>query len=289
MRQRRASLTAVAVAAARALASQGRGAVIDPGDGRALALLPAPLGAALSAVTATALGRGRLSPLIARATFGLVDHLALRSAVLDALLCEELRTGVRQVVIVGAGLDSRAHRLAALASASVFEVDHPASQAAKRERARTLPVLAGALCYVPVELGHDALGASLERAGHDRGQASCFLIEGVLPYLSRAQRGRLWAAVAGSAPRGSALAASYIPADSAWLAHHRWWIEPSLRVLGEPLGDLPTPSELRWSSSEHGLELEHDWDLDAAAAALGLRTAGPLRTQYERIVLARRR
>lgn len=58
----------------------------------------------------------------------------VRTRMIDDLVRESIRTGARQLVLLGAGFDSRAYRLKEAMSVSAFEVDHPATQTAKRER-----------------------------------------------------------------------------------------------------------------------------------------------------------
>ena len=64
-----------------------------------------------------------------------IDGLILRVAFIDRLIAERKP---RQVVILGAGLDTRAWRLEALRGVRVFEVDHPATQSYKRDHAPKL-------------------------------------------------------------------------------------------------------------------------------------------------------
>ena len=65
-----------------------------------------------------------------------------------------------QLVILGAGLDSRAWRLDALKDSVVFEVDHPASQAWKRERSAAVPYKAKDVRFVAVDFQRDQLAAA---------------------------------------------------------------------------------------------------------------------------------
>jgi methyltransferase (TIGR00027 family) len=112
--------------------------------------------------------------------------IALRTAYLDAYmrLWTEPTHGFAQVVILGAGLDTRAARLAR-AGVRVFEVDHPASQTFKRER---LGVAAGypidAATYVPCDFEHDDFLDRLDACGFRADAPALFLWEGVVPYLS---------------------------------------------------------------------------------------------------------
>jgi methyltransferase (TIGR00027 family) len=74
-----------------------------------------------------------------------------------------------QVVILGAGLDERAWRMQELAGATVFEVDHPASQRDKLRRLHGLTPTAARVAHVAVDLASEPLGRGLEQAGYDPG------------------------------------------------------------------------------------------------------------------------
>ena len=91
-----------------------------------------------------------------------------------------------QYVILGAGLDSFAWRRPdLLRSLRVFEVDHPASQAWKLERARDLALpLSDSRVFVPVDFETEPLQEALHTAGFDWGQPTLFSWTGVAPYLT---------------------------------------------------------------------------------------------------------
>jgi methyltransferase (TIGR00027 family) len=116
-----------------------------------------------------------------------------------------------QLVILGAGLDGRAWRMPELASVSVFEVDQPASQRDKRDRAAGLPGTAPA--FVPVDFGHDALAEALAAAGHRADRATTWIWEGVVPYLAKAAVAATVAEVAACSAAGSRLIVNFqVPA-----------------------------------------------------------------------------
>jgi methyltransferase (TIGR00027 family) len=97
----------------------------------------------------------------------------------------EVAPTVDQIVILGAGYDTRPHRLPCLSSTRVFEVDHPDTQVAKRavfERVRAGDV--ERLTFVPVNFETDDLAASLLGAGFSSEQRALILWEGVTQYLS---------------------------------------------------------------------------------------------------------
>lgn len=127
--------------------------------------------------------------------------LALRVAFLDRLVdLATDRLGMRQIVVLGAGYDTRAARLPR-AGVRYFEVDHPATQAAKRER---LAALGGypidAATYVACDFEREDPIEQLTAAGLDAGEPALVIWEGVVPYLTegavRATASRLSAGLA---------------------------------------------------------------------------------------------
>jgi methyltransferase (TIGR00027 family) len=112
--------------------------------------------------------------------------IALRTAFLDAQVSHATDArGVSQVVLLGAGFDARAARLAR-PGVRFFEVDHPATQAEKRARLAELagyPVDAAAFVSCDFESGQDFVD-QLSAAGFDTGSPAVILWEGVVAYLS---------------------------------------------------------------------------------------------------------
>lgn len=118
--------------------------------------------------------------------------MALRTRYIDDCVRRELDRGVRQVVILGAGLDTRAARLGRQ-GVRFFEVDHPASQQDKLSRlSRFEDYPAAAARFVPCDFERDDFVRLLETAGLDRSAPACFVWEGVIYYLAEeAARGTL--------------------------------------------------------------------------------------------------
>lgn len=129
--------------------------------------------------------------------------LGLRVAFLDRLVgIAADRLGIRQVILLGAGYDTRAARLP-FSGVRYFEVDHPATQAAKRERLAALPGYpVDAATYVACNFERQDPIEQLAAAGLDPREAALVVWEGVVPYLTeaavRATAARL---AAGLAPR----------------------------------------------------------------------------------------
>jgi len=284
----RVSATASLVAALRALASSTHATLVDPEDDVAAALLPVPLRALLRTALAVRAGRTLLAPALARASLGLADHIALRSAFIDGQLRAALAAGCTQVVIVGAGLDSRAHRLPELRAARVFEVDRAAGQRIKRARARGLPLLARVVRYVSADLARDSLAARLADAGHDARAPSAWIVEGVLPYLDEAARARLLAELAKCAARDSLLIASYVPDDLTWLRICAPVVYSALWAIGEPMLGVLSPAALARELSASGFAPCADTDTRDWARQLCPNARREPLAVYERLVVARR-
>ncbi|MFH8839090.1 class I SAM-dependent methyltransferase [Streptomyces sp. NPDC017868] len=133
-------------------------------------------------------------------------YFGLRTRVLDDFLLGAVRPGVRQVVLLGAGLDTRAYRLDWPSDLVVFELDRAGVLDFKQ---RVLTDLSAAprvkRVPVPVDLRADWVTA-LTTAGFDPAAPSVWLAEGLLFYLPGPAETRLLDAVDGLAAGGSALA-----------------------------------------------------------------------------------
>jgi methyltransferase (TIGR00027 family) len=111
--------------------------------------------------------------------------LIARTRLMDDYLTLKLATGVPQVVILGAGFDSRAHRITGAERAHFFEVDHPNTSAVKKALIRrALGALPEHVKYVPVNFQRDPLPEALKAAGFDPLIRSLILWEGVSNYLT---------------------------------------------------------------------------------------------------------
>ncbi|MFE5284964.1 class I SAM-dependent methyltransferase [Nocardia sp. NPDC056611] len=111
---------------------------------------------------------------------------AARSRFAEDRVAEAVATGVRQVVILGAGLDTFAYRNPH-PGLRVFEVDHPATQAWKRQRLAESGIdLPERLTFAPVDFETDSLATRLEAAGFVRTDPAVFVWLGVVFYLTPA-------------------------------------------------------------------------------------------------------
>lgn len=111
--------------------------------------------------------------------------IAARARVAEDALAAALLRGVRQVVILGAGLDTLAYRSRLAPGLRLFEVDHPATQAWKRERLIAAGIaVPPALTFAPVDFDRETPAEGLRAAGFDPGLRSFFIWLGVVIYLA---------------------------------------------------------------------------------------------------------
>jgi methyltransferase (TIGR00027 family) len=270
MTQRRASRTAVLVCQGRA-AAHGR---IAPGrfaDPTAMPLLHDDEREPVHQVRAGQAPPDWADRLPYEMVRACADMMAPRTVAID----DAVRAGpLAQVVILGAGLDGRAWRMPELASAAVFEVDHPASQRDKRDRAAALP--GPAPRFVAVDFGRDDLTAALDRAGHRADLPTTWIWEGVVPYLTRAEVAATVAAVARRSPSGSRLVVNYqapsLRTDIGRLLMRVMAVTaPRARPWRrEPWRSTWTPTSMQDLLDRHGFAVRRDDDLRAVAGALGV-------------------
>jgi len=111
--------------------------------------------------------------------------IAARTRFAEDSLAAAVERGVRQLVVLGAGLDTYAYRGEMRERVRIFEVDHPATQAWKRRRLAEAAIpLPSRFTFVPVDFERETLPGGLEAAGFDPAQQTFFTWLGVVPYLA---------------------------------------------------------------------------------------------------------
>src|SRR5271169_4489280 len=108
--------------------------------------------------------------------------MAARSRYAEDELAHVVAQGVKQYLVLGAGLDTFAYRNPH-PGLRVFEVDHPATQAWKREQLQEASIpIPPSLTFVPVDFEQQTLADGLERSGFDLNASAFFSWLGVTPY-----------------------------------------------------------------------------------------------------------
>uniref|UniRef100_A0A7S2JGA3 S-adenosyl-L-methionine-dependent methyltransferase n=1 Tax=Haptolina brevifila TaxID=156173 RepID=A0A7S2JGA3_9EUKA len=114
-----------------------------------------------------------------------VEYMTMRCLLGDELALERhANAGVRQVVSLGAGMDSRAFRLG-LNDTTFYEVDRPGLFEIKEPLVADVPLQCAARRTVVGTLGEFDLGTGLRAAGFDSSKPAVWLMEGLLPYITR--------------------------------------------------------------------------------------------------------
>lgn len=197
-------------------------------------------------------------------TQGLRAFIATRSRFTEDCLAEAITRGVRQYVLLGAGLDTFAYR-AVRAGLRVFEVDHPATQGWKRARLSEVRIATPDwVTYAPVDFERETIREGLARVGFDFAAPAVFAWLGVVPYLTReAVMGTL--DFVASLARGSEIVFDYAQQPGKESPEQRAAFEAMaerVAASGEPFRSFFEPEELLRDVEALGFSLVED--LDAA-------------------------
>jgi methyltransferase (TIGR00027 family) len=162
-----------------------------------------------------------------------------RSRYAEDCLAQAVTAGVRQYVVLGAGLDTFAYRNAHSGDGlRVFEVDHPATQSRKRELLAAAGIAPPeSLTFVPVNFESQTLAGALPAAGFDPAAPAFFSWLGVVPYLTLAAF-RQTLAFLGQRPAGSHVVLDYaIDVESLGIRERIAFnmLAARVKAAGEPL------------------------------------------------------
>jgi methyltransferase (TIGR00027 family) len=220
--------------------------------------------------------------------------LVARSRLAEEALAEAVARGVRQYVVLGAGLDTFAFRNPhAALGLRVFEVDHPATQEWKRQlisQAHLKPP--GPLVYVPVDFEREQLGDRLHANGFSATEPAFFTWLGVTMYLTRpAVLDTLRFVTQTNVNRGGIIF-DYLTMPPRWQLLRRWVMSALIRRMaaaGEPWQTFFDPSQLRTDLTRLGFATVHDFGPDAINARFFDNAGARLRVGGSgRLMLARK-
>jgi methyltransferase (TIGR00027 family) len=125
-------------------------------------------------------------PILEKLSPGLYEYVMARTRFFDRFFFQALENNIPQIVLLGAGYDTRACRFQDhIQETRIFELDAPATQRVKRrcfERANI--AVPRQLSFIPISFNRDDLGPALFEAGFDKNQKTLFIWEGVTMYLT---------------------------------------------------------------------------------------------------------
>jgi methyltransferase (TIGR00027 family) len=255
-------------------------------------VLPDPIALALLGASAEAALRDDPFTLNDPISRGARAAMVARSRFVEDELARGVAAGVRQYILLGAGLDTFAYRNPFRdPQLRVFEVDHTGTQRWKQQLLAEARIRAPvALTFVPLDFERDDLGAVLAQAGFRADEPACVSWMGVTTYLSSDAVLRMLRAMAGFVP-GSCVCFDYRVPPAL--------LDPIERVIDEAIAGKAAAAGEPWLSTFDPAQLRDRLlqagfasavsstpeDLNACYFARrkdGLRTGGGLRIMYAR-------
>jgi methyltransferase (TIGR00027 family) len=215
---------------------------------------------------------------------GLNLFFALRHRFAEDELAKAVTRRTTQYVILGAGLDSFAYRRPDLVrSLDVYEVDHPASQAWKRERVAALGIpIPPTLHYAPIDFERTSLTEGLVTAGLKRHEPTFFTWLGVTQYLTRETVLRTLREVAALSTVESTLVLEFLAPPRTVNGEDAALFNASAEAvarLGEPWLSFFTPDDMSDALTQAGFRsVEHFGPAEAFDGYLRGRSDGPVFT-----------
>jgi methyltransferase (TIGR00027 family) len=253
------SRTSILTAAARAFGSREPDVSVRNPDWLAEQLIgPAELALIDDHPLSTALDRDFQEAISDPDVFGFAWLMLVRTRFIDELMEQAIRGGATQLVILGAGFDTRAHRFTELLKgASVIEIDYGTTQEYKKRRVEA--ALDGAptnVVYAPIDFARENLGEVLRRAGFQPGRKTYYLCEGVSMYVPEEGMKQTLRAIAAESAPGSALLLEYLNRGGLeLLAKYPMGMVKNAFDWGEPFVFGVPDSQDREFFLEMGLEL----------------------------------
>jgi len=171
---------------------------------------------------------------------GMGGFTVARTRYIDEFLQAKIGEGIKQLVILGAGYDSRAYRFSLLEQGvKVFEVDHPNTQLLKMLKVKTvLGSLPKHVVYVHVDFASEKLEINLPKNGYDSRLKTLFIWEGVTMYLTAESVDQTLAFIGGYSGEGSCVVFDYLfesPLDGTSQLKEAEMMRRHCAKLGEPL------------------------------------------------------
>ena len=139
------------------------------------------------------------------------NSVVVRHRYMDEYLEDCINAGIEQLVILGAGYDSRAYRFDRLSGkVRVFEVDHPDTLAAKVKKVKKVfGALPDHVVYVPIDFNSEKLSEGLFESGYNKNMRTLFIWEGVTVYLTNSGVDETLSFVSNNSGDGSSIIFDY--------------------------------------------------------------------------------
>lgn len=172
--------------------------------------------------------------------------LVARSRYTEDRIADAIRRGVKQCLILGAGLDTFGYRCQA-PGVKIIEVDHPATQSWKRNLLQEAGIVVPeSLSFIPVDFSRTTIETALTKTSWSADRPLFVSWLGVASYLTRDTVMNMLRFVS-SLTSGSEIVFDYVTSPSLWTeAQQQWfeWLNPRIDATGEPLQTFFDPTDL---------------------------------------------
>jgi len=193
---------------------------------------------------------------------GTLGGILCRTRYIDDVLKRSLEEGIEQLVILGAGFDSRAYRIAGMNQVQVFEVDLPGTRKLKQIRIeKVLGAVPENVTLIGMNFDQENLDDILRASGFQKGKRTLFIWEGVTQYISAEAVNNTLEFVSGVSGVGSAIVFTYVLRGIIDGTARPEWFRPFLsfaRKVGSPLIFGLDQVELKQYLCNRGLKLIDD-------------------------------
>jgi len=144
---------------------------------------------------------------------GLSSSIIARVRYFDDFVKKSIEDGLEQLVIFGAGYDTRAYRIEELKeNIKVFEVDHPNTQSFKIQKIKEIfGFIPDHVVYVPVDFETEKFGQKLFDEGYDNSKKTLFVMEGLVMYIPPSAVDELLSFIVENSAKGSSIIFDYYP------------------------------------------------------------------------------
>jgi methyltransferase (TIGR00027 family) len=206
--------------------------------------------------------RGAVLSLRERRMPGSLGAILCRTRYIDDVLKRSLEEGIEQLVILGAGFDSRAYRIAGVDRVRVFEVDLPGTRKLKQIRLeKVLGAVPENVTLIGMDFDRQNLDDVLRAAGFQNGKRTLFIWEGVTQYLTAEAVDNTLEFVSGVSGVGSAIVFTYVRRGIIDGTARPEWFGPFLsfaRKVGSPFIFGLDQAEVEPYLADRGLQLIED-------------------------------
>jgi methyltransferase (TIGR00027 family) len=143
---------------------------------------------------------------------GMFNSIIARVRYFDDFVNRSIYEGFEQIVIMGAGYDTRAYRIEGIKKLKVFEMDHSDTQSIKIERLKKIfDPLPEHVIFIPIDFETGILSQRLIDSGFDKSKKTLFIMEGLVMYLTPESVDETLFFIANNSGKGSAIIFDYYP------------------------------------------------------------------------------